>query len=161
MRKCICPGSFDPITNGHLDIIRRASLLFDKVYVTVLTNSSKQPFFTVQQRMDMIAMCCKDIPGVEIESFDGLLVDYAKQKDAIAMVRGLRAVSDFEYEMQMASLNRQLCNDVETVFLMSANSNAFLSSRMVREIGILGGDITSLVPPQVASMVAASLQKGK
>nr|MDD6335993.1 pantetheine-phosphate adenylyltransferase [bacterium] len=158
MRICVCPGSFDPITNGHLDIIRRAASLFDKVIVAVLRNSAKSPSFTEAQRVDMILTACAEAGlTVEVDVFEGLLVEYARKVGACAIVRGLRAVSDFEYEMQMASLNNLLCSDVQTVFFMTSAQYAYISSSMVREIGRLGGDISALVPPSIQEQVLCTL----
>ena len=148
-RIAIFPGSFDPITNGHVDIIRRGLRLFDRVIVGVLVNAGKQPHFTPEERVTIIREVFADEPSVEAETFDGLLVDYAQRKHAAAIVRGLRAVSDFEYEMQMAHMNRHLSPTVETVFLMPDETHTFLSSRLVKEVFSLGGDVTAFVPPAV------------
>lgn len=129
----VCPGSFDPITYGHLDIIRRGAKVFDKVYVVVLNNSAKNPLFTVQERISLIQEVTKDIPNVLVDQFSGLLVDYAKSVNATAILRGLRAVSDFEYEMQITSMNRFLNDHVETFFMMTNNQYSFLSSSIVKE----------------------------
>lgn len=148
-RTAIFPGSFDPITNGHVDIIRRALRLFDGIVVAVLTNTAKQPQFTPDERLAIIREVFAEEPGVEVDTFDGLLVDYAQRKQATAIVRGLRAISDFEYEMQMAHMNRHLSPTVETVFLMPDETNSFLSSRLVKEVFSLGGDVAAFVPPAV------------
>lgn len=148
-RIAIFPGSFDPITNGHVDIIRRGVRLFDRVIVGVLVNPGKEPHFTPADRVTIIREVFADEPTVEAETFDGLLVDYARRKGAAAIVRGLRAVSDFEYEMQMAHMNRHLSPTVETVFLMPDETNSFLSSRLVKEVFSLGGDVAAFVPPAV------------
>lgn len=157
MRIAICPGSFDPVTVGHVDIIKRASGLFDRVVVAVLVNDAKQPVFTLQERMDMLRRATGEIPGIEVDSFHGLLMDYAREKKATAVIRGLRAVSDFEYEFQMASMNRRLNPDVETVFIMTDTRYSYLSSSMVRTIGSMNGDITGLVPDAVLADVRLRL----
>ena len=146
MTTAIYPGSFDPVTVGHLDIIKRAARLFDKVIVAVLVNVEKKPWFTIEERTDLLKKAVEGIENVEIAGFDGLLVDFAAQKNASAIVKGLRAVSDFEYEFQMALTNRKLDNDIETVFLTSSAENMFLSSSIVKQVGLLGGDISSFVP---------------
>lgn len=149
----VCPGSFDPITNGHLDIIVRGAKIFDEIYVSVLNNSTKTPLFSVQERIELIKEVTKDIPNVKVDSFDGLLVDYAKSVNANALIRGLRAVSDFEYEMQNASMNRVLDDAVETFFIMTNNQYSFLSSSIVKEVAKYGGDISELVPPIVENQL--------
>ena len=146
----VCPGSFDPITNGHLDIIVRSSKIFDEIYISVLNNSTKQPLFTVEERVEMIKEATKHIPNVKVDTFQGLLVDYARRVNANALIRGLRAVSDFEYEMQNASMNRVLYEDLETFFIMTNNQYSFLSSSIVKEVAKYGGNITTLVPSFVA-----------
>lgn len=146
----VVPGSFDPMTNGHLDIIKRAATVFGEVRVAVLNNSSKQPLFTVEKREELIRQVTADIPNVKVESFSGLLVEYAKEVNAVAIVRGLRAVSDFEYEMQLTSMNRHLNEEIETFFIMTNTKYSFLSSSIVKEVAKYGGDIDQLVPPQVA-----------
>ncbi len=140
------PGSFDPVTNGHLDIIKRAAEVFDTVYVAVLNNSSKKPLFSVEERIALIGEVTKEIPNVRIEQSAGLLVDYAQSKNASAIVRGLRAVSDFEYEMQITSMNRFLDKHIETFFIMTKNEYSFLSSSIVKEVAQYGGNIHGLVP---------------
>ena len=142
----VVPGSFDPITNGHLDIIKRAADVFDVVYVAVLNNSSKNPLFTVDERIALIAEVTKHLPNIRIESSSGLLIDYAQQKKAQAIVRGLRAVSDFEYEMQITSMNRVLDEHIETFFIMTKNQYSFLSSSIVKEVAKYGGKVSELVP---------------
>ncbi|WP_107839270.1 pantetheine-phosphate adenylyltransferase [Metasolibacillus meyeri] len=145
----VVPGSFDPVTNGHLDIINRAADIFDIVYVGVLNNSSKQPLFTIDERIHLIKEITKNRPNIRVESSTGLLVDYAKEKGAQAIVRGLRAVSDFEYEMQITSMNRVLDESIETFFIMTKNQYSFLSSSIVKEVAKYGGNIGELVPPLV------------
>ena len=155
----VVPGSFDPITNGHLDIIKRAADVFDVVYVAVLNNSSKNPLFSLEERMALIAEVTKHIPNIQIDSSSGLLVDYAKSKNAKAIVRGLRAVSDFEYEMQITSMNRVLDENIETFFIMTKNQYSFLSSSIVKEVAKYGGNIHELVPPAVESALKEKFQK--
>ena len=148
VRIAVCPGSFDPITYGHLDIIKRGAKVFDEVYVVVLNNSSKRPLFTVDERMELIKEVTKDIPSVKVDQFRGLLVDYARSVNASAIIRGLRAVSDFEYEMQITSMNRVLDEDLETFFIMTNNQYSFLSSSIVKEVAQYDdGKISELVPP--------------
>lgn len=145
----VVPGSFDPITNGHLDIIKRAADIFDLVYVAVLNNSSKNPLFDIDERISLIKEVTKGIPNTCVESSSGLLIDYAKSKNAKAIVRGLRAVSDFEYEMQITSMNRVLDESIETFFIMTKNQYSFLSSSIVKEVAKYGGNISELVPKTV------------
>jgi len=145
----IYPGSFDPITNGHLDLIERGYRLFDQLIVAILRNESKQPLFTVEERMEMLREVVAGYPNVAVDSFDGLLVDYAGQRGATVLVRGIRAISDYEYELQMALMNRRLRPDIETVFLMASEAYSFISSRLVKEVIGLGGNIGGLVPPPV------------
>jgi pantetheine-phosphate adenylyltransferase len=142
----IYPGSFDPLTNGHVDIIRRGSRLFDRIVVAILLNVEKSPLFTVAERVEIARDVFADNPNVEVDTFDGLLVEYARRKGAGVIVRGLRAISDFEYEMQMALMNRHLNPEVETVFMMPAEPYTYVSSRLVKEVAALGGSITNLVP---------------
>ncbi|SHF49046.1 pantetheine-phosphate adenylyltransferase [Ornithinibacillus halophilus] len=145
----ICPGSFDPITYGHLDIIRRGSRIFDKVIVGVFNNQSKRPLFTVEERIKLIEEATIDLPNVVADVSDGLLIDYAKEKNAQVILRGLRAVSDFEYEMQITSMNRKLDDNIETLFMMTNNQYSFLSSSIVKEIAKYKGNVTDLVPEVV------------
>ena len=146
----VYPGSFDPVTSGHLDIIKRSSLLYDEVIVLVATNSSKKPLFSVEERQAFLETCCKDLDNVRFDVLqDGLLVEYALSVGARAIVKGLRAVSDFEYEFQMALLNRKLAPEIETVFLMTSAEYSFLSSSIIKEIARLGGNIAGLVPEAV------------
>ena len=150
MRIAVYPGSFDPLTNGHLDIIRRAGRLFDRVVVAVLENEGKSaPLFTVAERMELIQRCTGDISGVEVHSFSGLLVDLMRRVDASVIVRGIRAVSDYEYELQMALMNRELYDGAETIFMIPAVEYTFVSSRLVKEVFRLGGDVAHLVPAPV------------
>lgn len=149
MRTAIYPGSFDPITNGHLDLVQRASKLFDRVIVAVANNDSKKSLFTLEERKDMVQKAVTAWPKVEADSFEGLLVDYVERVSGVAIIRGLRAVSDFEFEFQMALMNRKLNERVETIFMMPRASYTFLSSRLVKEIGRLGGNVSSFVPAHV------------
>jgi len=146
MRTAIYPGSFDPLTNGHLDVIQRAAKLFDRVIVAVATNESKKPLFTLRERLELVRQSVRAIPHIEIDSFDTLLMDYASECKAIAVVRGLRAVSDFEFEFQLALMNRKLNGQIETIFMMPKDTYTFLSSRIVKEIARLGGDVSEFVP---------------
>ena len=154
MRRAIYPGSFDPVTNGHLDVIERARKLFDEVIVGVAVNDQKQPFFALTERLELLAATIGDRDGVRIEPLDGLLVNFAVQQEATAVVRGLRAVSDFEFEFQMALMNRKLEGRVETIFLMPKEEYTYLSSRIVKEIARLGGDIAKFVPSPVVAAFA-------
>jgi pantetheine-phosphate adenylyltransferase len=153
LKICICPGSFDPITNGHVDIIERAAKMFDKVIVAVLINKSKVPIFTLEERILFLKKVFKGRPNIEIDSFSGLLVDFAKNKDAKVIIKGLRALSDFEYEFQMALLNKNLSPDIETMFMMTNINYSYLSSSAVRELAKLGGDIEGLVPESIKDIV--------
>ncbi|KOO40759.1 pantetheine-phosphate adenylyltransferase [Priestia koreensis] len=146
----ICPGSFDPVTNGHLDIIKRGAKIFDTLYITVLNNSSKNPLFSVEERIALLQEVTKDMPNITIEASQGLLMEYAKKKNANCILRGLRAVSDFEYEMQITSVNRVLDESIETFFMMTNNQYSFLSSSIVKEVAKYGGNVSELVPPAVS-----------
>ena len=143
------PGSFDPITNGHLDLIQRGSALFDKLFVAILRNDEKQALFSVDERIEMLTEVVQVFPNVEVGSFDGLLVEYAAHCGASVIIRGIRAVSDYEYELQMALMNRRLRPDIEAVFLMASEAHSFLSSKLVKEVIRLGGKVTGLVPPSI------------
>ncbi|MED3321244.1 pantetheine-phosphate adenylyltransferase [Bacillus thuringiensis] len=154
----ISSGSFDPITLGHLDIIKRGAKVFDEVYVVVLNNSSKKPFFSVEERLELIREATKDIPNVKVDSHSGLLVEYAKLRNANAILRGLRAVSDFEYEMQITSMNRKLDENIETFFIMTNNQYSFLSSSIVKEVARYGGSVVDLVPPIVERALKEKFQ---
>ena len=145
----IYPGSFDPVTNGHLDLIERGTKIFDRLIVGVLRNLEKDPLFTLVERLEMLRETTRLWPNVEVDVFDGLLVDYARQRGARVILRGIRAVSDYEYELQMALMNRKLESQIETVFMMPAEAYSYLSSRLVREIARLGGSLEGLVPPVV------------
>jgi pantetheine-phosphate adenylyltransferase len=151
----IYPGSFDPLTNGHLDVIARGSKLVDRLIVAVLTNTQKAPLFSVSERLDIIREATGGLPNVTVAGFEGLLVDYAAAQNATVIIRGIRAISDYENELQMALLNRRMRPEIETVFLMASEEYSFVSSRMVREISQLGGDVTSFVPPIVTARLRA------
>jgi len=145
----IYPGSFDPITNGHLDLIVRGCYLFDKLIVAILRNETKLPLFSVEERIEMLGEVVDCYPNVAVDSFEGLLVDYAARNGATVLLRGIRAISDYEYELQMALMNRRLRPDIETVFMMASEAHSFISSRLVKEVFGLGGNIGGLVPPPV------------
>lgn len=148
-RVAVYPGTFDPLTNGHVDIIQRGAALFDRIVVAILINPTKSPLFTIEERLEMARAVFKSRPGVEVDTFDGLLVDYARRRQASVIVRGLRAISDFEYEMQMALMNRHLSSTIETILMMPAESYTYLSSRLVKEVFALGGSVRGLVPDLV------------
>lgn len=156
-RICVYPGSFDPVTNGHVDLIERGAALFDQVIVAVLRNPAKQGCFSMEKRIEMLAKACAHLPNVRFDCFHGLLVDYMRQGGARVVLRGLRAVTDFESEFQMAQLNHEMAPEVETLFLMTSPRHAYLSSSAVREIGLFGGDITPFVPACIAREIAESL----
>ena len=160
MRTAIYPGSFDPLTNGHLDVIRRATKLFDRVIVAVAKSESKNPLFTLEERVQMVARTVRNLPTVKADSFDGLLVQYVEKCSAQAVVRGLRAVSDFEFEFQLALMNRKLNERIETIFMMPKDTYTFLSSRIVKEIARLGGDVSAFVPGHVRAALARKLSAG-
>ena len=149
MNIAIVPGSFDPVTNGHLDIIKRTSQLFDEVYVSILSNSSKNPLFSVEERMELISRVTGDLNNVKVDTFTGLLVDYARSKNAKFIVKGLRAVSDFEYEFQMSLTNKHLAPEIETFFITTNSNYAYLSSSIVKEVAKYGGDLTQMVPKEI------------
>lgn len=158
-RIAVCPGSFDPVTVGHLDIVRRASKLFDEVIVVVMNNSAKNPLFTAEERTELLKKVTAEMPNVSVDRYDGLLAEYTKEKGASAIVKGLRAVSDFEYEFQMALTNKKLNQEVDTVFLTTNAENMYLSSSLVRQVGMMGGDISEFVPPEIKDDVLARLCK--
>src|SRR5258708_3504755 len=145
----IYPGSFDPITNGHLDLIERGAKLFDRLVVSILSNDTKLPLFSVEERMEMLSEVVGRFSNVEVDCFDGLLVDYAARKDATVILRGVRAISDYEFELQMALMDRRLRPSIETIFMMSGEAYSYISSRLVKEVFGLGGNISGLVPPSV------------
>ena len=151
MRRALYPGTFDPVTNGHLDLVSRALTLFDAVVVGVSTGRGKAPMFTVEERVALVREATSDLENVEVISFDGLLVDAVRRADATAIIRGLREISDFEYEFQMALMNRRLADDIETVFLMPSESYTYLNSTLVKEVVLLGGDVSGLAPECVIS----------
>jgi pantetheine-phosphate adenylyltransferase len=157
----VYPGSFDPITNGHLDLIQRGSRMFDKLIVSVLRNDAKQALFSVQERTQMLREVLHVYPNVEIASFDGLLVDHAAELGATVLLRGIRAISDYEYELQMTLMNRRLRPEIETVFMMACETYSFISSRMVKEVFSLGGNVSGLVPAAVEARLRARLPKQK
>jgi pantetheine-phosphate adenylyltransferase len=159
VHKAVCPGSFDPVTNGHLDILARASKLYDEVYVAVLVNKSKHGMFTLEERMDMVRETTADYGNVVVESFGGLLVDFCLERDIQVIVKGLRAVSDFDYELQMAQMNHSL-DGVETLFLSTNPLYSFLSSSLVKEVATYGGDVSGLVPPTVLKRLTERLEGG-
>lgn len=157
----IYPGSFDPITNGHLDLIERGSRITDRLIVAILRNASKAPLFTVEERMEMLREVVAPYPNVEVDSFDGLLVDYAARKQATVLIRGIRAISDYEYELQMALMNRRLRPEIETLFMMAGEAYSFISSKLVKEVFGLGGDISGLVPACVEARLKKRLGEAK
>lgn len=157
----VYPGTFDPITNGHLDLIHRALEFVDELIIAILVNSDKNPLFTVKERIDLIRRVMPKNPRVKIDEFDGLLVDYAAKKGARMLLRGLRAVSDFDYEFQMALMNRRLAAQIETVFLVPAEQYTYVSSRLVKEIAFLGGNVGGLVPPEVERSMSEKFRKVK
>ena len=159
MKKAIYPGSFDPVTLGHIDVIRRASKLFDHLIIGVLNNRAKTPLFSVEERVKMLKEVTKDIPNVEVKSFAGLTVDFAKECGANAVVRGLRAITDFEYELQMAQTNRVLAPDVDTVFLTTSLEYAYLSSTIMKEVANFGGDLSKFAPREITDAVEEKLKK--
>lgn len=155
--RAIYPGSFDPLTNGHLDLIARGSQIFDELIVSVLLNADKHPLFTVAERIEMLEATCKQLTNVRFDTFDGLLVDHARSVGAKAVLRGIRAISDYEYEFQMAMMNRKLQPDLETVFMMPAEQYSYVSSRLVKEVFRLGGNISDLVPSVVEDRLRKKL----
>jgi len=161
MRTAIYPGSFDPLTNGHLDVIERAIKLFDQVIVAVADNDTKNPLFTLAERRDLVNRSVSLLKNVETDTFDGLLVEYVERRSGQAILRGLRAVSDFEFEFQLALMNRKLNERVETIFMMPKDTYTFLSSRIVKEIARLGGDVSAFVPPHVREALTKKLAKAR
>lgn len=158
MRVALYPGSFDPATNGHLDIVERAATLFDKVIVAVLQNSSKSPLFSAEERVNILTEVTKDIPNVEVKFFSGLSINFAKECGAKVLIRGLRAVTDFDYELQMAQTNRVLAPDIDTMFLATCLEYAYLSSSTLKEVAFLGGEISQFVSPYVESKIKEKLK---
>lgn len=149
MKVAIYPGSFDPPTNGHLDIVKRGLKMFDKIIVAILLNPGKKALFSVDERIKMLENCLEDCPGAEVDQFDGLLIDYARKQNAVAILRGMRAVSDFDYEFQMALMNRRLNRQIQTVFLMTGLRWIYTSSSIIKEAASFGGDVSGMVPPLV------------
>ncbi len=158
MKIAVYPGSFDPITNGHLDIIKRASKVFDKVIVSVLTNSSKHPCFDMEERKSLIQRVTGELPNVEVDCFEGLLVNYVRKKGAHVIIKGLRAISDFEYEFQMALANTKIAPDIETLFMMTNQEYSYLSSSIVRELAALGGSLDGLVPEEIMEDIITKIK---
>ena len=156
MRRAVCPGSFDPVTNGHIDIVSRASMLFDEVIVAVGVNKSKNRLFSAEERIDMLAEACRAFPNVKVDGFTGLLTTFCQERDVHAIVKGLRAVSDYEYELQMAQMNSKLA-EIETVFVPTAPEYSFLASSLVKEVAMFGGDISGLVPDFVRERLVTRL----
>ena len=161
MKTVICPGSFDPVTMGHLDIIRRSAKMFDKVIVVVMTKKKKKNnyAFTSEERVELLKRCTADMPNVDVDRYDGLLADYARRKEAVAIVKGLRAVSDFEYEFQQALTNKKLNNELETVFITTRAENMYLSSSVVKQVCELGGDISTFVPAEIREDIIKRIKK--
>jgi pantetheine-phosphate adenylyltransferase len=159
VRTVIYPGSFDPLTNGHLDIMKRAAKLFDSVVVAVATNEEKKPLFTLQERLAMVQESVATMPNIKVDSFSGLLVNYVESRGGQAIIRGLRAISDFEFEFQLALMNRKLNERVETIFMMPKETYTFLSSRIVKEIARLDGDVGTFVPPHVQAALKEKLAR--
>ena len=158
MRRCVCPGSFDPVTNGHLDVIERASRLYDEVTVAVLVNTTKQGLFPVEERMEMLREVTEGLGNVRVDSFHGLLVDHCRERDIPVVVKGLRAVSDFDYELQMAQMNHRL-SGLETLFVATNPEYSFLSSSLVKEVATFGGDVRGLVPDPVLDRLVSRLRR--
>jgi pantetheine-phosphate adenylyltransferase len=159
LKICVYPGSFDPVTNGHIDVIQRAARMFDKVIVAVVANPNKQPAFTLEDRAAFLKRVLSDMDNVEVDSFSGLLIDYMHVKKASVIIRGLRAVSDFEHEFQMALMNKKLDDNIETIFMMTNGQYSYLSSSMVKEVAGLGGCIKGLVPDEILTEVVRALRK--
>jgi pantetheine-phosphate adenylyltransferase len=158
--RAVYPGTFDPVTNGHLDIIQRSAALFDEVVVAILGNAEKQPLSSVDERVEMLRAVCEAVPNASVTTFGGLLVDFVERQGASVIVRGIRAVSDYEYELQMAMMNRRLSSRIETVFLMPAETYSYLSSRLVKEISLLGGSVRGLVPDEVEERLRRKQRPG-
>ena len=161
MKIAICPGSFDPVTKGHVDILERSSKLFDKVIAVVLVNPSKTPTFTTEERVDLIKRVTAHIPNVEVDSYAGLVADYARIKNAHTLIKGLRAVTDFEYEFQQALINKKLNPELETLFMVTNQEHMYLSSTLVRQIAVFGGDIDMFVPEEIKDILKAKMVKEK
>ena len=161
MTTAVYPGSFDPVTKGHLDVISRGAQLFDKVIVGVLHNSTKSPLFSVEERVNILEKATKDIPNVEVKPFEGLSVNFARENHAQVIIRGLRAVTDFEYELQMAQTNRVLAQDIDTVFMTTSLEYAYLSSTIMKEVASFGGDLSKFAPPEIIEAVKQKMPKDK
>lgn len=159
MKTVVCPGSFDPVTNGHLDIIERASALFDRVIVVVMVNAAKSPLFTTEQRVDMLVRSTAHLPNVSVQSYDGLLATFAREQGATVIVKGLRALSDFEYEFQMALTNRELNHTLETVFLTATDDKMYLSSSLVKQVAQYGEDVSAFVPACIVNDITEKFRK--
>lgn len=157
--RAIYPGTFDPVTYGHIDLVKRARKIFDEVVVAVAHNPAKAPLFTVEERVSLLRRATRSLRGVTIDHFDSLVVDYARRRGARVMVRGLRMLSDFEYEFQMALTNRKLADDVETIFMMPSESYAYISARLIKEAGALGANLSAFIPPFVASALRRKLRR--
>ena len=158
--KALYPGTFDPLTNGHVDLIHRGAKLFEQLTVAILSNPVKNPLFTVEERVEMLKEATSALSNVSVATFDGLMVEFARQRGAAAVLRGIRAISDYEHEFQMALMNRRLAPEIETVFLQPAGRYSFVSSRMVKEVFSFGGDVSGLVPPNVLKRLRARISKG-
>ena len=159
MKRAVYTGSFDPVTNGHMDIIRRAAEIFDVLIVSVLNNKEKTPLFSVEERVKILKEATKDLPNVQIDSFSGLLVDYAREKDLHVIVRGLRAITDFEYELQMAQTNRIMDPEIDTIFLTTSLEYAYVSSTIMKEVARFGGDLSKFAPPEITTTLRTKLQQ--
>jgi len=159
MIRAVYPGTFDPVTNGHLDVIERAAKIFDELIVAVTTNPAKTPWFTLEERVEMLRECCSHLPNVTVEAFDGLLVNFVRKKGAKVIIKGLRAVTDFDYEFQMAAINRKLAPEIETLFLMTSLPYAYLSSSAVKEVASLNGCLKDLVPENVAQRLRRKVEE--
>ncbi|MCS7264708.1 MAG: pantetheine-phosphate adenylyltransferase [Armatimonadetes bacterium] len=159
MIRAVYPGTFDPVTNGHLDVIERAAKIFDELIVAVTTNPAKTPWFSLEERVEMLKECCNHLPNVTVEAFDGLLVNFVRQKEAKVIIKGLRAVTDFDYEFQMAAINRKLAPEIETLFLMTSLPYAYLSSSAVKEVASLNGCLKELVPNNVAERLKRKVEE--
>ena len=160
MKTAVYPGSFDPITNGHLDIVERSAEMFDNIVIAIFINPNKKPLFSVEERLELIREVTRHLPNVQVDSFQGLLSDYARQRSAKVIIRGLRAVSDFEYEFQMALMNKKLNPNVETIFMSSSSKNIYISSTIIKEVSSLGGSISGLVPRVVENRLMEKFYQG-
>jgi pantetheine-phosphate adenylyltransferase len=161
MKKALYPGTFDPITNGHVDIIKRALVCCDELLIAIALNQEKSPLFSIAERKDMLEQCFKHEPRIVVKSFQGLLVDFAAEQNCSIIVRGLRSASDFEYEYQLSAMNRKLAPQIDSLYFMTSNDSFFLSSRLIKEVASLGGDVTSMLPPHVAQALSKKLGRGE